>query len=76
MSQNDIFDSETLAPDDAFAARALLGFDARYARVRNGRRGVVAREIRASLPRSATLARQTFDRGKILSPQPTRCQHG
>ena len=31
MSQNDIFDSETLAPDDAFAARALLGFDARYA---------------------------------------------
>ena len=37
MSESRIFDSEIILPDDQLAARArtLLGFDARYARVKN-----------------------------------------
>jgi predicted ribonuclease YlaK len=37
MSESSIFDNETLLPDDSLAERSktLLGFDARYERVKN-----------------------------------------
>ncbi len=44
MTQIEIFDSETVVPDDVLAARArtLLGFDARYARVHDQLRLLIA----------------------------------